>query len=520
MKNGFSLLIVLIVNIFFDLTGCSKFITKNLHAKGPKKEHTVGYDNNFVYGADVGWLSQLESRGIKWQNSGGHEQDVLQILKDKGINAVRLRTFVNPNPNGLTIQGWLQGYCNKDQTVAMAVRAKNMGFKILIDFQYADGWSSGSEFDTPNKWPKSCLTSMDSLKKYVFDYTFDVMKALKTNGVTPDWVQCGNEILNGPGFCWPLGKNIKNLDVLCAAGYDAVKAVSPSTLVVTHLASHYAGRWFFDQFFNNGGKTDIIGFSYYPYWEHVLYPKNFDKLAPDLLDMVSRYGKPIMICETGGLESNAANTNSLLTSTINTVKSLPNGYGIGIFYWEPESNQSTTGYNLGATSRVTEHVFKFTTAMDAFKTASEGNYASNPSFEADGIFTKTVAGWIKGGDTSCSFTDTTGSGHNGNYHGTQCAASRYSCSTYQTVLIPNGIYKLTAWVKSSGGQDLAQMYIKDYGGTVHERNLNYRINHWKRIAINNIKVAQGRIEFGFHSIAGGGSYLYFDDVSLIKINDQ
>ena len=49
-----------------------------------------------VYGVDLGWASQLESMGYRWLNENGEETDILAASKELGVNAVRLRVFVNP----------------------------------------------------------------------------------------------------------------------------------------------------------------------------------------------------------------------------------------------------------------------------------------------------------------------------------------------------------------------------------------------------------------------------------------
>ena len=124
------------------------------------------------------------------------------------------------------------------------------------------------------------------------------------------------------------------------SGYDAVKAVSPNTKVVTHLAnlgnrtsiSVTDFTWFFDNFLNTyGGKTDVIGMSYYPYW----LGYDIDGVSVTLNDMVQRYGKEVMICETGEKESEPAKAYELLRKEINVLKSIPNNKGVAIFYWEP-----------------------------------------------------------------------------------------------------------------------------------------------------------------------------------------
>jgi arabinogalactan endo-1,4-beta-galactosidase len=52
--------------------------------------------DSFVKGADVGWLPQMEATGYNSAMPRAGE-DCLQILKDLGINTIRLRTWVNPS---------------------------------------------------------------------------------------------------------------------------------------------------------------------------------------------------------------------------------------------------------------------------------------------------------------------------------------------------------------------------------------------------------------------------------------
>ena len=51
----------------------------------------------FSKGADVGWLPQMEATGYKFYDTDGKEKDCLQLLKDRGMNSIRLRVWVNPN---------------------------------------------------------------------------------------------------------------------------------------------------------------------------------------------------------------------------------------------------------------------------------------------------------------------------------------------------------------------------------------------------------------------------------------
>src|SRR5438128_484211 len=59
------------------------------------KDSNVPVTTDFAKGADVGWLTQMEAAGIKFYNSSDTQQDCMQILKDKGMNSIRLRAWVH-----------------------------------------------------------------------------------------------------------------------------------------------------------------------------------------------------------------------------------------------------------------------------------------------------------------------------------------------------------------------------------------------------------------------------------------
>jgi arabinogalactan endo-1,4-beta-galactosidase len=310
----------------------------------------------FSKGADVSWLPQMEASGFKFYDSLGKETDCLQILKDHGMNTVRLRTFVNPSNDSRS------GHCSSAETVALAVRAQKLAFRIMIDFHYSDSWADPGKQVKPAAWAShSFLQLLDD----VYNYTFQVMTDLKSAGISPEWVQVGNEI--NPGMLLPDGSssNMVNLSQLINKGYDAVKAVSPKTLVIVHLANgsnNATFRWFFDSFTINGGKLDVIGLSYYPYWDKKNYKDNIDALAANMNDMSSRYRRPVMVVETGGTDTAINDTYNLLSAAIDKVRAVPDNKGLGVLYWEPEGAFSWSAYGLSCWGSDG----KPTRALDAF----------------------------------------------------------------------------------------------------------------------------------------------------------
>ncbi len=311
---------------------------------------------DFARGADVGWLPQMEATGFRFYDSNGQPADCLQILKDHGINTVRLRVFVNPSNDRRS------GHCSRDEVTAMAVRASKMGFRIMIDFQYSDTWTDPGHQAKPAAW---VTHSFEQLKQDVYDHTLDVMKALKAQGVTPEWAQVGNEITNG--MLWPDGKPSKgkNLADLINSGYRAVKEVDPETKVIVHLdkgSSNGLYRWFFDQIQKNGANYDVIGLSYYPSWSGTDYTKTINDLTKNLNDMVTRYGKEVMVVEVGGDDTQVDDTQAMLTAVLKSVRAVPGNKGLGVVYWEPEGARKWSGYSLscwGADGKPTK-------ALDSF----------------------------------------------------------------------------------------------------------------------------------------------------------
>lgn len=301
-----------------------------------------GQNQPFAKGADVGWLPQMEATGYKFYDADGSEKDCLQLLKDRGMNSIRLRVWVNPNDDKAS------GHCSKDETVAMALRAQKMGFRLMIDFHYSDSWADPAKQFKPKSWENH---SFPELLNDVYKHTFEVINALKTAGVTPEWVQVGNEIPGG--MLWPEGstKNWSQLGQLLNKGYDAVKAVDQKIKVIVHVDegnNNKKFREFFDNATAQKVRYDVIGLSYYPYWIKKDYTETIADLEFNLNDMVKRYGKEVMVVEVGGEDDKIDNTKKLLEATIKAVRNVSNNKGLGVLYWEPQGARSWSHYALSA----------------------------------------------------------------------------------------------------------------------------------------------------------------------------
>jgi len=289
----------------------------------------------FAQGADVSWVDQQEAAGFSFYDNSGIKQDPFVLLKNMGTNAIRLRVWVDPSG----------GWCNAADTLYKAKRAKAQGQRIMIDFHYSDTWADPGHQAKPKYWSSH---SVAQLNTDVYSHTHDVLNYLKSNGITVEWVQVGNEI-NG-GMLWPQGStsNMGQLAGFINSGYNATKSVYPNALVVLHLANGHSNgvfRWFFDNMKRSGAKWDVIGMSHYPTasnWAH----RNLS-IAANMKDMVARYGKPVIVAEVGMDWQQAAATRKMLADLITRTKAL-GSKGLGVFYWEPQAYPGWQGYTLGA----------------------------------------------------------------------------------------------------------------------------------------------------------------------------
>lgn len=435
--------------------------------------------SNIARGADIGWVSQLEDIGIKWINDNGNTEDPLKILKDKGIDSVRLRVFVDP-PSNYT---WTKrdrtvcylGYSDKDSVVAMAKRAKELDMKIMIDFHYSDHFADPAYQDKPKAWENH---TFNKLKEDVYNHTTEVMTALANEGIYPEWVQVGNETNSGmlwdDGYIWDGSStpNVTSWSQLINEGYSAVKNISPSSKVILHLAHGYDNSLFrniFDALKDAGTNYDVIGMSYYPYWEGSEYTDSINDIIYNLNDMSSRYNKDVMICEIGGLENEATETYNLIKAAIKAVSDVPNGRGLGVFYWEPAVSSSVLPdeYPLGACTEISKNTLKFTTALDAFKDSAFNDLNTNSTYK--------IVNRISGKALNVS-----GGSHESGAAIEQYTYYGWNSQKWKLISSGNGYYKIMN-VGSGKVLDISKSSLQNGASNIQSNNNNGLNQQWKLI---------------------------------------
>lgn len=332
-----------------------------------------GQDNrsdNFVKGADVGFLTSQERRGVKFHDKTGKERECLELLKnDYQISAIRMRVWVNPRG----------GNCDKYTLLAIAKRAKALNMDFMVDFHYSDSWADPGKQPIPKAWMGH---SYEEMKQDVRNHTIEVLSLLKENDIEPRWVQVGNETTNG--MLWSVKTNERGWEVkdslgnsiithsmghiktepqqyagFIRAGYDAVKEVFPNAIVIVHLDRGHRKSIYdknLDTLLKYGGKFDMVGMSLYPYWAMEGHPElKADDIITDCIDNIcyvsDKYKCDVMIVETG-YEVNEQHPEIMeegcrqLSRVIREARNKTKGHCRGVFYWEPQCQPG--GYKLGA----------------------------------------------------------------------------------------------------------------------------------------------------------------------------
>ena len=347
-------------------TGCTA--EPNPTYTPPAEKEPVTVSTGFALGADISWVTELESEGEVFYNADGDNMECTALMKEIGMNAIRLRVWVNPE----------EGWSSASDVLAKALRAQKLGMRIMIDFHYSDTWADPGKQVIPAAWIDFAADN-GKLAEAVSDHTTEVLTLLKDNGIDVTWVQVGNETTNGMlytsgsdgndgwidfenggGSVWD---HPENYAALTEAGCKAVKAVYPDARTIVHVDQGHnidRGAGVFRALEDNGVDYDIIGLS--------LYPNGAAGRIGECIDNITalneQYGRDIMICEVGMAYDDPDAEYTQLKELIAGAKK--SGHCLGVFYWEPEAPAGYNGgYNMGAFENGAP-----TRALDAFTEAA------------------------------------------------------------------------------------------------------------------------------------------------------
>lgn len=186
------------------------------------------------------------------------------------------------------------------------------------------------------------------------------------------------------------------------------------------------------------------------------------------------------------------------------------GNGIGYHQWVPLTFSGTTP------SMVSLSEWSIDATTGQWSVGPGNNYALNPSFEADRVTMTQPAGWVTSTTTGGTpFTNASG-GRTGNWKWQLTDTAPYDATLGQTVTnLPNGSYTLSAWIESSGGQSVAQLFAKNFGGAEMDAVIA-KESAWTHVSIAGIEVANGSVDIGIATTAGANQWISADDFTLVK----
>jgi arabinogalactan endo-1,4-beta-galactosidase len=321
----------------------------------------------FFRGVDNALLEKQEaariSTGMPWWKDVGVQTDILQILKNHGVNMVRVRPssappYSNPSQAGCTGDACFAE--TEAQDLDLAKRTKHLGMSLELTVLF-DGGHSAS---VPPAWVGHTLAQ---LQTDVYNYVKSEIELYRQAGTMPDLVSIGNEVDTGflGSIGSPTGANFGGFAALQIQAMQAVKDAAADTAIgvaipVPLTCIHITPAWDLTQFFTlanqNSIPYDAICQSYYPLFHGPLTDAQASTANPNhqpieqdvLIAAANNIGKPIFIIEAGEHYENGFQANDpwyappspslqaqFLLDLRAAQKALPNNLGMGLAYWDP-----------------------------------------------------------------------------------------------------------------------------------------------------------------------------------------
>ena len=100
-------------------------------------------------GGDISLLPEYINANAKYYNYQGQSvSSPLQLFHDEGLNAMRVRLFVNPSD--YTGSDKDPNACQDlDYVKNLGKQIKDAGFDLILDFHYSDTWADPAKQWTP-----------------------------------------------------------------------------------------------------------------------------------------------------------------------------------------------------------------------------------------------------------------------------------------------------------------------------------------------------------------------------------
>ncbi len=289
------------ISIFFIIFIFSSFLSCSAGEPNKTEKANSPLPKDFMCGFDASTVSQIEENGGIYRTESGSPKDIFEILKENGVNWIRLRLWHSPDATKSAGDNTLE------RTLQIAKRIKANNLKFLLDIHYSDTWADPANQKRPAAWD-SCAT-IEELSEKVSEYTTQVLETLKS--FQPEMVQIGNEI--NPGMLvtnsnansiteyaepncssWKSDESAKNLGIILTSATESVRKFNPNIKIMIHLSSQKDDNldWWLKKFPNLD--FDYIGLSYYPFYEH----GTLDELKTNIKNLKENFNKEILVAET------------------------------------------------------------------------------------------------------------------------------------------------------------------------------------------------------------------------------
>lgn len=312
-------------------------------------------------GGDISMLTKYEEAGSHYYDADGVAvTDVLGYLKEQGMNAMRVRLFVDPTKASEEQRSW-GAVQDLEYVKALGKRIKDAGLAFMVDLHYSDSWADPEHQTKPDAWK---TLDAEALATQVYNYTESTLQALKDAGATPDYIQVGNELNlgmlwdDGKTGPWGTGTEMTNLINFVKQACKACRDKCPDAGIIFHTALNYnednnrihqyAKAWP-KTLADNNVDYDIIGLSYYPDTHGDL--TSFDNVLTYLETNFS--SKTIQVVETGYPHTSyPSDAKYDYTATYPATQDGQKNYAIdlikvlnkhskvnGLYWWFPEANE-------------------------------------------------------------------------------------------------------------------------------------------------------------------------------------
>ncbi len=228
-----------------------------------------------ISAVDISSFPEINLTNPVFYDRDSNQSGFLNVLKENGINTIRLRLWVNPDNEHSSFK----------EVKEFSKTLKAYGFKIWLTVHYSDTWADPSQQITPENWKN---VGFGNLKDSTYHYTKKVVVAMQ-----PDFIQIGNEI--NSGFMHPYGhisNNYSQFIELMDTAVNAVREHSMATEIILHFAGIDGSDWFYNQV--STIDYDIIGLSFYPKW----HGKSIPALADKMQQLSTYHFKSTVIAET------------------------------------------------------------------------------------------------------------------------------------------------------------------------------------------------------------------------------